>query len=816
MPETRAAGTLFLTIFIVSASALAYEILLMRLFSIVQWHHFAYMVISLALLGYGISGTFITLFRNRLFARFSRVYVVNILLFAVTVPTAFLIAQRIPFNAQEMLWDPQGTLWLLIYFLLFSVPFFFAANAVGLALSFYRKEISVLYAADMAGAGAGTLLILTLFYIFHPTTILQLLSAAGFFAAALAAYALKIRPFTTLTILFLTLLPFTLPTDMKEIRISPYKSLSQTLQIMGTRIADESIGPFGIVTVVESPLIPLRYAPGVSLRNEIEPPEQLGIFVNGEWSGVITRYDGERERLKYLDYLTSAFAYHAGNPKKILIVGADGGMDVLQALYFDAKRIDAVEMDATIVSLVKERFADFAGHIYENPHVALHVDEARGFVLKNERRYDLIQFALLDAYGSASSGLYALSENYLYTVEAFRDYLRRLRPGGYLSVTRWIKLPPRDMPKLVATAIEALSSMHLAAPQKRLMVIRGWQTATLLVKNGIVTAEEIRAMQRFCESRSFDPVYYDGMPPSEANRYNILERPFFHTAIQSLLTEPDFFDRYRFDIRPTTDDRPYFNHFFRWETLPDILSLRGAGGLYLMEWGYLILVATLLVASVLSGLLILLPAMTHGLVAKPGRPFGKSRTFLYFFALGIAFMFLEIAFMQKYILFISHPVFSAAIVLSAFLFFAGLGSAFSHRFIKRTGYAKTLTYAFAAILLLALTDLVVLDLYYEKLVVLPFYAKALLTVVTVAPLAFAMGIPFPLGLSYLARENAPLVPWAWGVNGFASVISAIVATLLAIDYGFTAVILSALLVYGGALWVFPKRSQPTPPSAPPS
>ena len=805
MQKDGAAFTLFLSISIVSASSLAYEILVMRLFSIVQWHHFAYMVISLALLGYGVSGTFITLLRKQLFAHFPKVYILNLLFFASSAPTAFFIAQHIPFNAQEMLLDPRGILWLLLYFLLFSLPFFFAANAVGLALSFYRKEISGLYAADMFGAGLGSFAILLLFYHFHPTTILQMVSTFGIVAAVLASLALKTGKLTTLFLLTATLLPFFLPNDFKEIRISPYKGLSQTLQIKGTRIVDEEVGPMGIITVVESPEIPFRYAPGVSLYNETEPPEQLGLFVNGEWAGVITRYPQNRSGLKYLDYLTSALAYHVTDPKNVLIVGADGGMDVLQALFHDVEHIDGVEMDATIVNLVKVRYADFSGHIYEKPNVHIDVDDARGFILKNEKKYDLIQFALPGPDGGSSSGLSALSEDYLFTVEAFQSYLKYLRPGGYLSITRWIKLPPRDSLKLVTTAMEAFERRGMEAPEKRLLLIRGWQTTTLLIKNGLVHDREIEKMKAFCLSRGFDPIYYYGMPLSEANRFNILEHPIFHTSVTNLLEDPGFSDRYRFDIRPATDDRPYFHHFFTWESFFDILSLRETGGLYLMEWGYLILVATLLLAVVLSIVLILLPLLVGTGRLKASRSFGKNAVLAYFFMLGIAFMFLEIAFIQKFVLFISHPIFSAAIVLSTFLLFAGMGSGFSHSLIAKKGDATTLKISIIAIVLFTLSDLLILHYFHERFVVLPFAIKTALTVITLAPLAFSMGIPFPLGLSFLASRNAPLVPWAWGVNGCASVISAILASLLAVHLGFTIVIFLALCLYVGTLFVFPKK-----------
>jgi SAM-dependent methyltransferase len=288
----------------------------------------------------------------------------------------------------------------------------------------------------------------------------------------------------------------------------------------------------------------------------------------------LTRYDGRREPLAHLDQLTSALPFHLLARPRVLVLGAGAGADVLQALYHDARSIDAVELNAQVVDLVERRFADFSGAPYSAPGVRIHVGEARGFVASHRDRFDVIQVALLDAFGASSAGLYALSESYLYTVEALGEYLQHLAPGGVLAITRWVDLPPRDILKLFATAVLALER-NGAQPAQQLALIRGWKTATLLVKNGPLSAADVAALREFCRARSFDVEYFPGIEAAETNRYNVLDQPDFHEGALALLgrDREAFIERYKFNITPATDDRPYFFHHFKWRTLPELLAL---------------------------------------------------------------------------------------------------------------------------------------------------------------------------------------------------------------------------------------------------
>ncbi|MBS1221178.1 MAG: hypothetical protein H6R23_798 [Proteobacteria bacterium] len=803
MAVSRSAQPPYPAIALLSAAALGYEILLMRLFSIIQWHHFAYMMISVALLGYGAAGAVVTLAQRPLRTHFTGAFATAAGLFGITALLAFLAAQHVGFNALEILWDSRQLARLALIYALLIAPFFCAATAICLSFTCFPAHIPRLYAADITGAAAGGLGSVALLLALRPEIALRLVAAAGLAAGAVAVWRSgsrrSVAGFTLAAVVILAL-----PASWTALQSSPYKELAQTLQVTGARVVAETSSPLGVVTVVESPTVPFRHAPGLSLLASAEPPPQLALFTDGDGLTTINRFDGRWEPLAYLDFLTSALPYHLLQRPEVLILGTGGGTDILQALALGARTVDAVELNPQVVALAQERFGAFSGRPYSLPGVRLHVGEARGFVAASAARFDLIQVALLDAFSAAAAGLHGLAESYLYTVEALRADLDHLRPGGLLAITRWVTLPPRDALKLFATAVAALEAGGETDPGTRLAMIRGWKTATLLVKNGPFTPAEIVAVQSFCAARAFDPVWYPGMTPDAANRYNILDRPYFYEGAAALLSDRrvDFVDRYKFAIAPATDDRPYFFHFFRWNTLPEILTLKDRGGLSLLEWGYPVVIATLAQAVAFGFVLTILPLWLF-LRREPGTGQGAGGVALYFTALGLAFMFLEIAFIQKFILFLSHPVYAVAVVLTAFLLFAGLGSRVAERFQAAGRSRRMVRLAAAVIAGLALLYMLALPPIFREWMGLADGVKIGLAALLIAPLAFAMGMPFPLGLAVVAARTPGLTPWAWAVNGFASVVAAVLATVLAIHGGFTVVVIVAVVLYLTAAVRFP-------------
>ncbi|MCW8930324.1 MAG: SAM-dependent methyltransferase [Gammaproteobacteria bacterium] len=689
-----------LSLGLISATALAYEILLMRLFSIIQWHHFAYMIISLALLGYGISGTLVSLLQEFLKRKFHIAYPLFLFFFSVSSVACFLLAQIIPFNPEAIIWDSKQFWHLLSLFLLFSIPFLLVASAICLVFLSYPGQIGKIYAVDLLGAGIGSISIIILLYYLFPISALMIISLIGLVATLIALHETQIKHKEKTVSFFIILtgaLVF-LILQNQILNISPYKDEAKILNISGTKIIEQQSSPLGLLSIIESKKIPFRHAPGLSLYNTKEPPEQLGLFTDASNMTAITRFPDNLEQLSYLDQLTSALPYHLKEINTLLIVGAGGGSDILQAMFHNTSHIDTVELNPQIIEILSGPFADYSGNIFLQDNVHVYSGDIREFLSRtphNEKeQYDLIQISLMDSFNASASGLYALNESYLYTVEALQLYLEHLNQDGYLAISRWVKTPPRDTIKMFATAVSALSNTLITEPAKHLMLIRGWQTSTILVKKSPFNSSEVHQLKQFCQTRGFDVAWYPGIKSDEANQLNRFREAYFYQAASALLNQSkkqtpyQFINNYKYYISPASDDKPFFHHFFKWSVLSELISLHKQGGLALVEMGHIVLLATLILAVISSIILILLPLLIFHLRSKSNTRFslstiGHLKLFSYFFSIGLAFLFIEIAMMQKFILFLHHPIYAIPVVLSAFMIFAGLGSALTSHILSQ-------------------------------------------------------------------------------------------------------------------------------------
>ena len=822
----------FISISLLSGSIIAYEITLMRLFSIGQWHHFAYMIISLALLGFGASGSVISLAQGWLMGRFQRMYNIFGLVYSISVSFCFALNQYVPFNPFMLIWQPGQMLSLLVQYLILSIPFFFGAACIGMALLRFNRHVNRLYFFDLLGSGIGAFGIVICMYVLAPADNLIVISAIGIIGVLISNLGeLRTNPrrislIAGIGVLFIGCLVF----KPISIKISPYKGLSSILNFPDAEILSDAHSPLGTLHVVRSESI--RSAPGLSLTSQHPIPPQLGVFTDADAMTAITNFGGDLSKLAYLDDTTSALAYHLLENPRVLVLGAGGGGDVLNAVYHNAVSIDAVELNPQVVNLVERTHGDFAGDIYAPNSaypVRAHIAEARGFVRSTTGKYDLIQIALLDSVNASAAGTHALSESYLYTVEAISEFLQHLKPNGMVSITRWLKTPPRDMIKLFATAVEALERNDEGSPAERLALIRGWRTGTLLIKNRRFQPHERAIIRNFCDGRSFDVAYYPDMGASEANRYNQLTEPYYFHAAQTILfgDRETFYKQYPFYSRPATDNRPYFFRFLRFDTLFQMIRTIGRSSIPFIEWGYLLLIATLFQAVLVGFILIFLPLFflrrQSIVVAQDRDPISQTATdgeprsvrywhvLGYFFSLGVGFMFIEMAFIQKFLLLLSYPIYAVAVVLCAFLVFAGLGSFYSLRFrdmlaksIQKSPLQYPIPFAIGVLSTIALLYLILLNPIFHRFLASSDPIKIMVSITLIAPLAFFMGMPFPLGIDLLRRHNPHLIAWAWAINGYASVVSAILATCLAISFGFSAVILVAIGVYAAGAAIVPR------------
>ena len=799
---------------VLSAAALGYEILLTRLFSIVQWHHFAFLVISVALLGFGASGTFLLVLGDRIRASLEPFLALTALGFGLAAPVSFAVAERVPFNVLDAPWSPGSLGWLLLIELLLAVPFFFAATGIGRALVVSGPRLSRVYAADLAGAGAGAAASVGVLYLVPAERALDLVCALGALAGALAVRGGRSpgrRPLLLLCGVVLALAGFGVA---GELRVSPYKPLPRALMATGAELVETRSGPLGMVSAVENREVPFRQAAGLSLLARAPVPEQAALFVDADGPLAVVRHDASSPPPAYLGDLTSALPYRLVERPRVLVLGAGGGAAVLQALGAGARSVDAVELQPHLVEMVRGRYRDFSGGIYEHPAVDVHVADPRAFVEASGGEYDLVQIAAL---GTGTAGLHALEAERLLTVEAVRAVLSRLSPAGVAAFTVRIRLPPRAGPRLLATVLAALEAESIRSPGGHLAWIRSWSTTTLVVGRSPLSGSRVDAVRAFARARAFDLVHVPGLAAGEANRFNVLDRPYFHKAARRLLGErrETYVRGYKFDVRPATDDRPYFASFFKWAHAPEILALSRKGGIGLLDLGYLALPAALAQAVAAGAALILLPLLARRMrtrrvptrrmpTLRAGRGHARRWPVLAgFFCIGLAFLLVEIAFIGRFTILLGHPLQALATVLAAFLVFAGLGSHWS----ARRGAGASITRPVIGIAGVATACALLWPSLAPALLGAPAAVKIAAAVVLIAPLATLMGMPFPRALARLDAVDPALLPWAWGINGCASVIGAVLAALIAIHHGHTVVILAGVVLYAAAA-VFTGRMAP--------
>jgi len=782
---------IYFGILLLSAATLLFEITLTRVFSVAQWYHFAFMVVSLALLGFGASGSFLSLFPRLLKKRLSHLLAVCAVLFSLSCLGSYLIVNSIPFDSYRVAWESRQLLYLVVYYLSLAIPFFFTGLALGAALSKMPSQAGKLYGFNMVGSGLGCLLVLVS---------LPLLGGGGtvVLAALLGLVAVFVFSLPCSRLLLglslaggigLIILLVTLPAIL-ESKMSPHKSLSQVLLHAQTQTLRTEWNAFSRVDVVESSSI--HIAPGLSFNYEHELPPQLGVTVDGADLSPMSQI--EAEQADFTEYLPSALVYRLSPSPRALVIEPQGGLDVLTALHHQSSSVVAVVSNPLIIEAI-ESFGE-RGHLLDDPRVEVSVQGVRSYLRRSEEQFDVIQLPLTDSFRVVGAGAYSLSENYRYTMEAFEEYYRHLSPGGILCLTRWVQVPPSEGVRLMPLAIATLEGLDITRPDQHMAAIRSFQTLTLLVKESPFNREDIATIKNFCDKLGFDVVYFPGIDPADLNRYNVLPDEVYYEAFTSIRSPSEreaFLAGYAYDVSPPTDDRPFFFHFFKWSQAPYIWHSLGKTWQPFGGAGYLMVAALLLSAVLASAVLILLPLHFRPREKREQSqaviPGVRWQLFLYFSALGLGFLFIEIPLMQKFILFLDKPTYAFAIVLFTIFVCSGLGSLLSTRL------AKVLPQVIFGLGLLAFLYPLLLPYFFEALLGQSLLLRLLVALGALAPLSFLMGVPFPSGIRIMGTLSPDLVPWAWGINGCVSVVSSILSLMIALSVGFSWVLVAAGSAY---------------------
>ncbi|MDZ7766379.1 MAG: hypothetical protein U5K00_18470 [Melioribacteraceae bacterium] len=772
---------------LISGSLIAFQIVLMQILSITQWHHFAFMIISLALLGFGASGTVLSLFKNWFIDRKEIVLQLSILLsgvlIAITVPLSQFDFFR--FDTFLLFADAQHIPKLIFTYLLLFMPFFTGALGIGLTFVVYSKEIGKLYFSNLVGSGLGGLSVLIILSLAEPIKAPIIISIFPLIGG-LILHSKKNKIFVTVVEVFLIIVVFVGFFISSELHTSQYKSISKTLDLPSAEVVLEKNSPHGFIQVVESDA--LRYAPGLSLKFTGEIPVRKAVFSNGNWIGpVLSSNVGDSTFV--LDFTTDGLIYKLIEPGKALILKSGTGEDVIHAKNHGTKNITAVEPNGALNSLLLNELAGATDSIYHQKEIKLIELSPRTFLQSNKESYDIIKLPTLGAFGG-TSGTGAINEEYLLTTESFGLVFDRLTDEGYFTITTWLDYPYRNPLRLLATILESLKHKNISNPAEHMISIRSWSTITFFIKKAKLDETDVSSVRNFCDKMNFDVALLPGIAEEERTKYNQLQDDKFFSYIDTLFTtgKNNFINDYTFRIYPPTDNKPYFSQFLRWNNLSDIEEYFGSQSIPFFELGYLIVIITFIQILVFSFALIILPLFKLGM-----RGGNKLWTILYFSGLGIGYMFIEIVFIQKFVLYFGSPIYSASAVISFMLICSGVGSFLSTYISSKS---KNLFLLLGGVIFLLLIYTFILDPILNATLGYSLLIKVIITFVIIGAPAFLMGFPFPLGIKKLGGSFEEQIPWAWGINGCFSVISTALATIISIELGFFAVFIFAAVAYG--------------------
>jgi len=486
--------------------------------------------------------------------------------------------------------------------------------------------------------------------------------------------------------------------------------------------------------------------------------------------------------------------YVRSNPESVLVIGAGGGSDVLAALRGGAKRIDAVEINPTTARIMLDEYRDVSNDLFHRPGVRLLTEEGRSFVRRSGQRYDLIVINAIDTYAALNAGAYMLSENYLYTVEAVKDYLEHLTDRGILVITRWDH--EAEAPRLFNVMLEALYELGYAEPNRHIVAHARDFWVAVLVSPGPFSDEETQRLKTY--EQGLGATFYFPLPPAErAQGSQTLFNEY--AEARSDHTQATILDECFYDISPVHDDSPFFFHYEKARHMLQVLREEGPINYMRGHWPSFTLTALLVILAIAVGLFMFLPLLRHGRADLPRFPLWLA----YFGCLGVSFIFVEISMMQRFALLLGHPSRSLALVLGSLLFFAGVGSYVRARW--RVPLRAALVALVCAILVAAFAYPVLIN----AALGLPLWLRGLVTVALVGPVAAIMGMPFPTGIRAVSEYSRQAVPWMWGVNGGATVLGSILAIVVAIHAGFTTVLAVAALGYALAFVLYGRATAAT-------
>jgi hypothetical protein len=780
-----------LAVALVSATLLMTELALTRIFSVIMYYHFAFLAISIALFGLSASGVFAYVARARLDRRPTDALLARQSIFyaiATIVSLFVLVRMRVGLN-----YSPHNLALMLAIYALAALPFFTGGLILTIAISRMASRISAVYAADLTGAAAGCLMLIPLLDRLGAPGVVLAAAALALIAGVLFAPASSRGTFAAIGAGVLAIplagqLTGVAGFDVNGTKGHPTDTVLFSKWNSFSRVAvyERTHGDWSLSPAYQGPL-----------------PDTRFMDIDSAASTPILRAAPDLSNVQYLRYELTALAYAlkespAPSPQSpaptgftALVIGPGGGRDLLSALVFGARHVDGVEINPIIANdVMRDRFHDYSGGIYTNPRVRIAIDDGRSFVRRTPDRYDVIQASLVDTWAATAAGAYTLTENTLYTVEAFQDYLDHLNDDGLLTITRWVF----DGLRLVSLAQQACAERGWDA-KSRLAIVQHERVATVLLKKTPFTKDEITRLRDIAARLQFHVLYApsfddDALPGAIASVDDVDGTATADYA--RLVLAPDrqqFYAAYPQDIRPTTDDRPFFFHTTK---LADQFHV-AFGRTMLFGNGLSALLTLIGISCALVVLFVIGPLIVvHAGRGAPAR--GWPGWLVYFGALGAGFMLVEVALLQRFVLLLGHPVYSLTVTLFSLLLGTGAGAALSRRLQEDT-LRRSAALALLAIAITAAAAMVLVTPLVSWAIPFSRAFRIVIAFATLAPIGMLLGIPMPAGIRMLSRRAPELVTWAWGLNGALSVVGATLAIFIAMNWGFGATFVAAAVTY---------------------
>ena len=785
--------SVYLGLFFVALATLMYEILLTRIFSVTMMYHFAFVALSVALFGMTV-GALAVYLRPGWFPPERTLHRLASwsTAFPLVLIFSFLTELSLPFRVHPSIVAIYG---IVLTYVVIALPFIVSGVCICLALTRFPGHVGRLYAADLAGAALGcVLLVYTLEITDAPTAVfvvafLAALGAVAFSAAAGVRGIQRVAMVSAVAIGGFAAAHTAL--------VWQQFAVLRILYIRGSfeaRPLYEKWNSYSRVRVNGDPnavVTPTGW--GLSERMPAHlRSRQLQMDLDVSAGTVMTGFNGDTSTLQHLTYDITNIAYWIRPDARVLVVGAGGGRDVLSALTFGARQVDAVELNKDVLTTVNRTFGDFTGHLDRHPRVRFVNDEARSYLSRQTASYDVLQISLIDTWAATAAGAFVLSENSLYTREAWRVFLSRLSDRGILSVSRWyFKAGPSEMYRLAALAAASLKDAGLANPREHLVIVRNMRLAnkpdvpdgvgTLLASRTPFSPADLDRLEAECHRLGFDVVLSPRVAADETF---------------AALASPDRFERAvsqaPLNITPPTDDSPFFFNQLR---IRDLLrrGLQDDGKQTHNLRAVFVLGILLATVTVLTALCIGLPlALTRHTTDLRG----SGPLLLYFAAIGLGFMLVETSQMQRLIIVLGHPTYGLSVVLFALLVSSGIGSflapAADHggkRGAVRLGALVALLFAFGW-----LTPILVRAFEGATTPV-----RIAVAVLVLFPPGLLMGMAFPLGMGLAAAARAAsLTPWLWAINGAMSVLASVLGVAIALSWSISTAFWVGVLCYVAA------------------